>query len=83
MRNVEERESLDVLRGAAVVGLTTTGAAKYQNLVRQLGPPSYLVIAPPSLARQLGCTLLPSHRHCRCRGAARGGGAPTLPIYHP
>ena len=26
-----------VLRGAAVVGLTTTGAAKYQSLVRQLG----------------------------------------------
>ena len=26
-----------MLRGAAVVGLTTTGAAKYQSLVRQLG----------------------------------------------
>ena len=37
MRHVEERESLEVLRGAAVVGLTTTGAAKYQSLVRQLG----------------------------------------------
>ena len=47
MRHVEERESLDVLRGAAVVGLTTTGAAKYQSLVRQLGAPCCLVIAPP------------------------------------
>ena len=37
VRHVEERESLEVLRGAAVVGLTTTGAAKYQSLVRQLG----------------------------------------------
>ena len=33
---LEEAEALAVLRGAAVVGMTTTGAAKYQTLVRQL-----------------------------------------------
>ena len=46
VRHLEERESLEVLRGAAVVGLTTTGAAKYQSLVRQLGAAGDLVITP-------------------------------------
>ena len=34
---LDECESLRVLRSAVVVGMTTTGAAKYQALVRQLG----------------------------------------------
>jgi len=37
LRHVEEQESMSVLRGASVVGMTTTGAAKYQSLVRQMG----------------------------------------------
>ena len=37
MVDLDEDESLEQLRKAAVVGLTTTGAAKYQSLVRQLG----------------------------------------------
>ena len=35
--HLEEQEQLTLLREAAVVGLTTTGAAKYQSLVRQMG----------------------------------------------
>ena len=34
---MDEAESLHELTRAAVVGLTTTGAAKYQSLVRRLG----------------------------------------------
>ena len=34
---LDDAESLEQLTGAAVVGLTTTGAAKYQTLVRLLG----------------------------------------------
>lgn len=37
LAELDEEESLGCLREAAVVGLTTTGAAKYQSLVRQLG----------------------------------------------
>jgi hypothetical protein len=34
---VQERMDLEVLRLATVVGMTTTGAAKYQHLLQQLG----------------------------------------------
>ena len=62
VRHLEERESLEVLRGAAVVGLTTTGAAKYQSLVRQLGAPCYLVITPlVRAAHGGGRPMLPSY----------------------
>ena len=37
LRELDDSESLEVLRSAAVVGMTTTGAAKYQSLVRRLG----------------------------------------------
>ncbi|KAL1516027.1 hypothetical protein AB1Y20_002640 [Prymnesium parvum] len=37
LASLDEAESLRVLRSAAVVGMTTTGAAKYQALVRKLG----------------------------------------------
>jgi len=37
LSDLDEAESLEVLSNAAVVGLTTTGAAKYQALIRRLG----------------------------------------------
>ena len=34
---------IEILRGAKIIGMTTTGAAKYQDVLQQVGPPIVVV----------------------------------------
>ena len=38
-----KQEDIDVLKHAKVIGMTTTGAAKYQDVLQQVAPPIVVV----------------------------------------
>ncbi|XP_077993299.1 NFX1-type zinc finger-containing protein 1-like [Glandiceps talaboti] len=43
LKEVQDEEHLAILKNAAVIGMTTTGAAKYRNLIQQIHPKIVIV----------------------------------------
>ena len=64
LSELKEEESLQVLRRAKVVGMTTTSAAKHQKMLRQLKPPIIIVEeAAEVLEAHIVASLTPSCQH--------------------
>ena len=64
LSELKEEESLQVLRRARVVGMTTTSAAKHQKMLRQLKPPIIIVEeAAEVLEAHIVASLTPSCQH--------------------